>query len=379
MKIGIVGNYGNNNNGDEAILAGIITQVKQFYNIGNENIVVFSNNPSQTSELYGVKSIPLYYRRPAASFTFFQTLRKNAKEVSKLDLLIIGGGGILMDFYNREAQLFGSYGMMARRHKIPYIVYGCGAGPIRTVMGKWFIKNLLKGADSVSVRDPKSKELLHKIGVKRSIEVIGDPSFALSQSSKRERKSLQTIGITVVPYYDKIYWPDRDDQIYKEYIQAMARNIDYLIEQTSYSIQLFSTKYPHDVAVTLDILELVKDKNRIDINKNDLSPDALLEITRNLDLLIGTRLHSIYLAVNTATPIVAISYHNKVKDFMDMVGLNDRVVSISGLFESDQILYNQTIRFSENYEDEIVRSKYLKKSMIELSELGNIQFKPYKK
>lgn len=45
MRIGIVGNYGNNNNGDEAILAGIIEQVTDQYEIEARDIVVFSNNP----------------------------------------------------------------------------------------------------------------------------------------------------------------------------------------------------------------------------------------------------------------------------------------------------------------------------------------------
>src|SRR5690606_6149393 len=116
----IVGNYGNNNNGDEAILAGIIEQVKDFYKIGNEEITVFSNNPPQTSNRYGVKAAPLYYKRSSATMTFMETVKKNSPLIRELDLLIIGGGGILMDFYNREAQLFGSYGLMAKWNKVPY-------------------------------------------------------------------------------------------------------------------------------------------------------------------------------------------------------------------------------------------------------------------
>ena len=143
MKIGIVGNYGNNNNGDEAILAGIIEQVKVQYDLPARNIFVFSNNPPQTSNRFGVTSAPLYYKRSSAILTFFETIKKNSPIIRELDMLIIGGGGILMDFYNREAQLFGSYGIMARRGKVPYIVYGCGAGPITSTMGKLFIRSLV--------------------------------------------------------------------------------------------------------------------------------------------------------------------------------------------------------------------------------------------
>ena len=63
MKIGIVGNYGNDNNGDESILFGIIEQVKQTFSVTSADITVFSNNMQQTSEQYGVQSYPLYYRK----------------------------------------------------------------------------------------------------------------------------------------------------------------------------------------------------------------------------------------------------------------------------------------------------------------------------
>lgn len=56
MRIGIVGNYGNDNNGDESILYSIIQQVKEVFPVDDQDITVFSNNTQQTSERYGVKS-----------------------------------------------------------------------------------------------------------------------------------------------------------------------------------------------------------------------------------------------------------------------------------------------------------------------------------
>ncbi|MEK4253408.1 hypothetical protein [Ureibacillus sp. FSL K6-2830] len=73
MKIGIVGNYGNDNNGDESILLSIIMQLEQAFNISREDITVFSNNTQQTSEQYGVQSYPLYYKRKNLYKTFYTT------------------------------------------------------------------------------------------------------------------------------------------------------------------------------------------------------------------------------------------------------------------------------------------------------------------
>ena len=374
MKIGIVGNYGNNNNGDEAILAGIIEQVKSHYHITEEDILVFTNNPPQTSNRFGVQAAPLYYKRSSATFTFFHTLNRNALLVKDLDLLIIGGGGILMDFYNREAQLFGSYGMMARKHKVPYIVYSCGAGPITTLMGKFFIRNLLKGAHSVSVRDPESKALLRKIGVRRNIEVVGDPSFALGSPVLSKNDKIEKIGVTVVPYYNLAYWPEANDVKYEQYVTSMAENLDALYESTNAQITLFSTKYPHDVDVTIDVRKRMKHQKAVIVNEKHLSPQELLEVCSAQDLLIGTRLHSIYLAVNVETPIIAIAYHHKVADFMKMVGLAERVISIDTLAHNPTIIMEYTEKMNEQFPHYVEEAKQLKQKMLEMTSKGEAQF-----
>lgn len=381
MKIGIVGNYGNNNNGDEAILAGIIEQVKAHYGITEEQIVVFSNNPPQTANRYGVSASPLYYKRSSATTTFIETIKKNSPLIRELDLLIVGGGGILMDFYNREAQLFGSYGMMAKWGKVPYIVYGCGAGPITSMMGKFFIRYLTGRAQSVSVRDPKSKQLLHKIGVRRQIEVIGDPSFALSsieQSKSTDR--IRKIGVTVVPYYSMAYWPEANDVKYENYVNGMAENLDYIIaNKKDVHLTLFSTKFPHDVDVTEDVYKKMVYKEHVTVNRGNLSPEEIIAISAEQDVLIGTRLHSLYLAVNANTPIMAISYHHKVADFMEMVGMTERTVRIDDFINNKYALYSIVDAMEQQWPDKLAEADALVKHMKTIAEKGKHQFLPVKK
>lgn len=377
MKIGIVGNYGNNNNGDEAILAGIIEQVTEHHNISAKDIIVFSNNPPQTSNRFGVKAAPLYYKRSSATLTFIQTIKKNSSHIKELDLLIVGGGGILMDFYNREAQLFGSYGIMARWGKVPYIVYGCGAGPITSTVGKLFIRYLVSGARSASVRDPKSRALLKKIGIRKDIEVIGDPSFALSSVTKEKSQDrIRKIGVTVVPYYNLAYWPEADDIKYEKYIQGMAENLDGLLRAKDVEITLFSTKFPHDVDVTIDVYNRMTEQNRVIVNKDHLTPSELIEISSEQDMIIGTRLHSIYLAVNAETPIMAISYHHKVADFMEMIDKSERTTRIDDLINRNTSILQIVEQMDSEWPQQLEEAKSLTRLMKEKAKLGTKQFLP---
>lgn len=375
MKIGIVGNYGNNNNGDEAILAGIIEQVTTYYGITAKDIIVFSNNPPQTANRFGVESAPLYYKRSSAVMTAIETVRKNSSIVRALDMLIIGGGGILMDFYNREAQLFGSYGYMAKRGKVPYIVYGCGAGPITSTMGKFFIRKLVDYSKSASVRDPKSKDLLRKIGARKEVQIIGDPSFALpSQVKEKSQDRIRNIGVTVVPYYNLAYWPEANDIKYDSYVQGMADNLDALLEVKDVQLNLFSTKYPHDVDVTVDVYNRMKNQASVTVNKDNLSPEEIIRISAEQDLLIGTRLHSVYLAVNAETPVMAISYHHKVADFMDMKQMGDRTIQIEDLIKRNDSIVDIVTAMDEKWPDKLAEAKTLAADMSNLAKLGMEQF-----
>ncbi|GGG13074.1 polysaccharide pyruvyl transferase CsaB [Lysinibacillus alkalisoli] len=359
MKIGIVGNYGNDNNGDEAILYSILKQVKETFPVEDKDITVFSNNTQQTSERYGVTSYPLYYRKGNLYKTFIHTYKNNKRYVAQFDLLIIGGGGILMDFYRREAHLYGTYAMMAKQMKVPYIIYGCGAGPLDTITGKLFIRVMCSYAENVSVRDPESKELLERIGVKKDVAVIGDPAFTLKQEKTTYAKKPKKIGVSAVPYYNANYWPEGNIQKYDEYITSMANNLDALLEAQDVEITFFATKYPQDVTVTKDIQKKMRYHNRVQILDENLYPDRLLEVVAEQDIVIGTRLHSLILATDAETPVLAISYHVKVQDFMSLVNASDRCLSMEDIARDPKIVAKSIQKMNENWDELIIETKQI--------------------
>ncbi|MEL4024065.1 polysaccharide pyruvyl transferase family protein [Lysinibacillus endophyticus] len=350
MKIGIVGNYGNDNNGDEAILLSIIRQLQKAFQIETSNITVFSNNPKQTAAQYGVESYPLYYKNGNAIKTFMKTYKLNVKIVQKLDFVVIGGGGILMDLYKREAPLYGSYAMMAKNSNVPYVVYGCGAGPLNTGLGKWFIKFMAKHAQNISVRDPKSKQLLQQIGVKREVHLIGDPAFSLEVERNGFSERPKKVGVTAVPYYNASYWPTGDEILYNNYITGMATNLDKLIEEFQVDVTFFATKYPQDADVTKDIQQKMKHAGKTSIIDENLKPQKLLDLSATFDVLVGTRLHSLILATDANTPIIGVSYHTKVNDFLQMAGLGEYSIPIDSLHESDDQFTKLVSKMDNNWE-----------------------------
>lgn len=370
MKIGIVGNYGNDNNGDEAILLSIIRQLEKAFAIATDNITVFSNNPKQTAQRYNVTSFPLYYKNGNAIKTFIKTYQENSKVVKGLDFVVIGGGGILMDLYKREAPLFGSYAMMANNAGVPYVVYGCGAGPLNTSLGKWFIRYMAKHAQNISVRDPKSQALLQQVGVNQQVHIIGDPAFSLEAEHGQYSEVPKKVGVTAVPYYNGSYWPTADDAKYTNYIQGMAKNLDQLIDTYAADITFFATKYPQDADVTKDIQKLMQYGDRVTIIDENLPPQRILELSAAFDVLIGTRLHSLILATDTKTPIIGVSYHPKVNDFLQMAGLGEYSLQIDSLHERNDAFVTLYEKMTTDWQGAIQTAVATNADFKEKSSLG---------
>ena len=349
MKIGIVGNYGSDNNGDEAILLGIIGQLQTVFQVETTDITVFSNNPEQTKKRYNVQSVPLYIRGKNGAFTFAKTFRKNTSVVKKLDYLVIGGGGILMDLYKREAPLYGAYAMMAHSNNVPYVVYGCGAGPLTSTLGQFFVRFMCKHAANISVRDTKSEELLKNIGVSKDIFIIGDPAFSLEGKRSGYSNKPLKVGVTAVPYYNTSYWPTGDEEKYNNYIQGMAKNLDKLVAKYGCEIQFYGTKYPQDENVTKEIQQLMKNADKTNVLDENLLPERLLEVSSEVDIVIGTRLHSLILATDAKTPIIGIRYHTKVNDFLQMAGLGDYSIDIEELHKKDDYFDKMFSKMNNNW------------------------------
>ena len=89
LRIGISGSYGGMNLGDEAILEGILGQLRATV---PADVTVFSRNPEDTLARHKVER---------AISTRSLTRREMVPEIEQLDLFILGGGGIL---YDRDAE-----------------------------------------------------------------------------------------------------------------------------------------------------------------------------------------------------------------------------------------------------------------------------------
>src|SRR5262245_22233653 len=164
-KVGITGSYGGLNLGDEAILQSIIAQLRK--DLPKLEITVFSRDADDTKKRHAVeRAIPVRKLSRAEVLP----------EIERLDLLILGGGGILYDAdartYLREVQL-------AREKRVPVFVYAIGTGPLTHAAAQAAVRDNLSDVELVTVREKSAHRVLEESGLHRDVVVTADPALLL--------------------------------------------------------------------------------------------------------------------------------------------------------------------------------------------------------
>lgn len=158
MRVAVSGYYGFGNLGDEALLAGLLSQLKE---LGAEPLVL-SGDPERTSAEHGVEAVHRY--------------RNLLPALLRSDAVISGGGGLLQDTTSsRSLDYYLTVLRLARALGRRRVVYGQSIGPL-SAAGQRRVAGVLRNMP-VAVRDRQSLDLLAGSGVEASL--VADPALLL--------------------------------------------------------------------------------------------------------------------------------------------------------------------------------------------------------
>lgn len=161
--VGLVGSYGGLNAGDEAILTVAIAQLRKA--VAGVEIVVFSRDCKHTERHHDVDRVV------AAREAVREELEA---EIKRLDLMLLGGGGIL---YDHEASSYLRLVRFAQDAGVTTATYAVGAGPLERPADRESIAAVLNKMQLVTVREKAAKRLLEESGVQQDIWVTADPAL----------------------------------------------------------------------------------------------------------------------------------------------------------------------------------------------------------
>jgi polysaccharide pyruvyl transferase CsaB len=303
VNILIAGYHGFGNCGDEAILKTMVTNFRKMAD--DIDITALSNNPDFTEKEYDIQSVRRF------------SIKEVLSAVRKCDILVLGGGTILQNGTStRSLMYYLSIIKAAGLYKKRIMLYANGIGPVNGRFNRYLMRNVLKKADCITLREKLSYTDLKNIGVENENTVVtADPAFRLqSVDDDTAEKLINKAGITgegrrtavSVRAWSKARYGD-------EYYVRIAEACDMMAECGS-EIIFIPMQYPSDIAVSEKIASMMKNKACV-LNER-YTPEELLGIVGRCDVMLSMRLHALIFAAVKNIPMAGIIYDPKIEYYL---------------------------------------------------------------
>jgi len=307
--IGICGSYGGLNLGDEAILMVALEQLR--IAVPGVELTVFTRDVAHTREHHDVD------RAIDARTAFRDELMA---ELGRLDLLLLGGGGIL---YDRESECYLHVPRIAQALGVPTATYAIGVGPLERHVERRSVADVLNGMAAITVRDLGSRRLLEQIGVTKDIAVTADPALLLQpmdtpppggewQGVDRER---HLVGMSVREPGGTTHGLEQG-----VYHRLLANAADFAAERFDANL-VFVPMERQDIGHAHKVIAEMGRPDRAWVLKGTYGPRDVLSMMGALDLAIGMRLHFVIFAALAGVPVLALPYAAKVTGFLERLGV----------------------------------------------------------
>lgn len=335
MKILIMGYYGFGNLGDEALLFSILKELK-------------ARCP---------QAIPMVLYPKGESMAGVETVSRESllailKALLRCDILLGGGGSLLQDVTSKKSLLYylGVLGLAALFKK-KVILIGQGIGPIESKWGNFLTSRILNHISLVGLRDSTSLNYLRRLNVKeKKLHLGADLSLQMRPVAREEAQRLlkgegflegkKGLALSFRPWQNEEYY-----RLLIPYIEAF-----------SWEHKLVPVFFPFNPKEDLPLSQrLMRDMRDAIIIEGTYSPEEILGMIKEMDILVGVRLHSLIFAAIALIPFVGISYDPKIQGFLRLMNMEVATTVIHG---DGEALYEDLTSIYHNWEE---RGKLMEK------------------
>jgi len=390
-RIGLLEHFGTGNLGDDATVATVLQQIRRRW--PDVSITGLSLDPSDSEARHGIPCYPIrqgnlsfspephepatnsgtvfkdklralldeyrllfpiqktrrvfkdllfLIRKPWHFFSELLFLTRSYRVAKSLDLLVVSGGGQLLDAWGGPwafpYTLF-KWVLLAKLAGAKCYFVNVGAGPLRYRLSKWFVRRSLLFAEYVSFRDEKSRALIREIGFKGEAPVVADSAYAFqvpdydNKPGDARRTSELVIGVSPMAWRDpRRYW-DKDQSSYESFIRTLADFCVRLI-RSHHRLRLFSSDIWFDSQAIVDLEAAIKSELTIDtspwiIHEPIKGIDEFFSQLSQVDCLVTCKFHGVVFGHLMNVPLMAIAHHPKVSTLMDDFELTEYCLDIS--------------------------------------------------
>lgn len=273
-------------------------------------------------------------------------------EIAQADLVLIVGGGHLYapaSYPNLLAQVWYGFwltftlvgAVVALLCRKPLVLLPQSIGPFSDAYQYGLIRWIVRHAKLTFVRELRSYQVLDRLHVTERTLCVPDFAFGhasapgsrvaplLDRFHKAHPQASYRVGVTAMDWSTQSGGFARQ-QVYEASLLAC---IDAITEEDGV-VYLFGqcagpTPHEDDRIIAERLRAQARQPERIVVVREVLAPGDYQAIYGTLDYFIGTRMHSVILALNAGTPALTIGYLHKTAGVFQLLGLAERVYDIN--------------------------------------------------
>lgn len=352
-RILILGSFDDGNNiGDTAILSALISDF--------------------TEELSNVEFIVPVRRRRALQPYPVRTIWSRIllfdpctiAAVTRSDLILMSQGNIfdsrLFDItFNR---LFG-YAYLCTLAKWlgkRIAFYNAGLGPVTTDLGDRLARYVVQKADLITLRESQSLEYLEKWEIESphwvaadaalNTRVVGDARRELVWKHEGIDAARMNVAFNVTGYIERTFASDRTGLTQSQFVRIIAQVADLVVQKLDGQIFFVATSRS-DEGIHRKIIQAMEFHNRarLIVPMLQYTPEELVAIFSGMNMVIGSRMHSLILSASAGTALIGLVYSPKTRNFMENIGQRDRTIELRDL--SSDYLFSLIEQTSQHREE----------------------------
>ena len=339
MKVGLLGQFGSGNTGNDGSLEAMLNFLRAASK--DTELLCICSNPAAVSETYKIDAISIggitinnrwfaqinriFGGMPRRLLSF----RAAVSQLKGIELLIIPGTGILDDF---QETAFGwpfvifRWCLAARLRNAQVAFVSIGAGPITQSLSRLFLKSAARMASYRSYRDDLSRNFMKSIGFDVSKDpLVADLAFALPAAAESPAPADGTIrvGVGVMSYSGWKKAGEQGEAIYRTYLQKLDNFVLWLHER-GLEVRLLTGDSVDRQAVA-DLKQMIGEQDggaSVIAEEMTSLHDVMAQISHT-DIVVATRYHNVVCALRMGRPVISVGYAEKNDALLTMTGLSD--------------------------------------------------------
>ena len=379
MRIGLLGNFGSGNLGNDGSLEAMIRFLRTAR--PDAELVCICEDPLEIQREFKIPSIPIRHEAHRGSLfdrvPFSRTVRSFVHALNtagKFDVLISPGTGLLDDFSDTPwgmPAILATWCAGARLRGTRIAFVSIGAGPIAHPISRWLFKAAARIVHYRSYRDTHSKDFLRSIGLNVDRDpVYPDLAFGLPTPlvpSPPPQKQGVTVGVGVMRYHGWSGQNGQGTEIFEVYLRKIVEFILWLLDRR-FRVRLLIGDEADEAALedVLSALALARPdypRSALVIPEQALSLHDIMTQLLDTDFVVATRFHNIVCAMKMRKPCISIGYGPKFDALMAEMGLGQFCQHIERLdvgqlvaqleaLMSNEAVYRQALdRVNKQYEN----------------------------